>query len=58
MFPFQRKGPGSDRRDTIKSLGGFMHLIEKGGETRGFFVFVIVLKRCSTKLTFFRRKEL
>jgi hypothetical protein len=35
-----------------------MHLIEKGGETRGFFVFVIVLNRCSTKLTFFRRKEL
>ena len=35
-----------------------MHLIEKGGETGGFFVFVIVLNRYSTKLTFFRRKEL
>jgi len=58
MFPFQRQGPAEDRRDTIKSLGGFMYLIEKGGETGGFFVFVIVLNRCSTKLTFFRRKEL
>ncbi len=56
MFPFQRKGPGSDRRDTIKSRGDFVHFIEKGGETGVFFV--IVLKRCSTKLTFFRRKEL
>jgi hypothetical protein len=39
MFPFQRKGPGSDRRDTIKSLGGFMHLTEKGGET-GVFLYL------------------
>ena len=37
MFPFQRQCPAEDRRDTIKSLGGFMHLIEKGGETGGFF---------------------
>ncbi len=37
MFPFQRQGPAEDRRDTIKSLGGFMYLIEKGGETGGFF---------------------
>jgi len=56
MFPFQRLGPVEDRRDTIKSHRGFMHLIEKGGETGVFFV--IVLNRCTTKLTFFRRKEL
>ncbi len=37
MFPFQRLGPVEDRRDTIKSLGDFMHLKEKGGETGGFF---------------------
>jgi hypothetical protein len=56
MVPFQRQGPAKDRWDTIKLLSNFMHLIEKGGETGGFFV--IVLDRCTTKLTFFRRKEL
>ena len=39
MFPFQRKGPGSDRRGTIKSRGDFVHLIEKGGET-GVFLYL------------------
>lgn len=37
MFPFQRQGPAKYRRDTIKSLRDFMHFIEKGGETGGFF---------------------